>query len=515
MLSSRRRKKLQRTQTNIISLDQLLEGGIPAGSVCTVLGDCGTGKSTFGVQFLIAGVEPKLNRRGEPKPIEWGVYICAEQNKKAIFGDFEHLDLQKYVDEEKIRILDLTSSRLDFKSSISTPTSSGLLDELNQILISLFQEVEEKNIQRIVIDHLQSILTLTAKRSNNSGDIHRDYLRNTIFRITELCRQTGTTALLISEEKSLISEEYMVDGVIYLRKRTINGRKIREISLRKVRRTRIGQETFLMTMEGGKVDCFLPYDPFRKPTLLGPPEEQPQKDVFVTDHESSLRYISSGIPDFDENLLHERGFRYGSWNVFEFAYGLDPWSILLPLTTNHLNLGRGMIIFLPEGYSASRYLSDQRKHILEEWQESLSTNTIFFQRAVGQTETSRQLNNDQEEAFQEIIQARKTLLEKSDPPILTILNLDTLEAQYGPVKLSSFLSQIIGLLSPEEKDVFIGIKRAKQTPEEGTLTPTSHWYIGLIHSTVTIYGIVPQTQLYTIKFDYYSKSPRINLVPIV
>ncbi|EQD65028.1 circadian clock protein, KaiC, partial [mine drainage metagenome] len=42
--------------TGIAGLDQMLRGGLPAGHVVLVTGLPGTGKTCFGLQFLMAGV---------------------------------------------------------------------------------------------------------------------------------------------------------------------------------------------------------------------------------------------------------------------------------------------------------------------------------------------------------------------------------------------------------------------------------------------------------------------------
>src|SRR3989442_10546817 len=42
--------------TGIDGLDELLGGGVPRGHTVTVLGSFGTGKTTFGIQFLVQGL---------------------------------------------------------------------------------------------------------------------------------------------------------------------------------------------------------------------------------------------------------------------------------------------------------------------------------------------------------------------------------------------------------------------------------------------------------------------------
>jgi len=60
-----------RCRTGIPGLDDILDGGFPRGRTILLKGECGTGKTIFGAQFLHNGVV-KYN---EP-----GVLVLLEQN---------------------------------------------------------------------------------------------------------------------------------------------------------------------------------------------------------------------------------------------------------------------------------------------------------------------------------------------------------------------------------------------------------------------------------------------------
>ncbi|MFH1442772.1 MAG: ATPase domain-containing protein, partial [Candidatus Micrarchaeota archaeon] len=59
-----------RVPTGIPGLDELIEGGFEKGSVILVVGDTGTGKSTFAMQYLY---------NGATKYKEPGVYLTFEE----------------------------------------------------------------------------------------------------------------------------------------------------------------------------------------------------------------------------------------------------------------------------------------------------------------------------------------------------------------------------------------------------------------------------------------------------
>ena len=60
---------LEKVETGIPGVDEMLGGGLPKGSVSIISGSPGVGKSSFAMQFLMNGIE-----RGEP-----GVYLTVEE----------------------------------------------------------------------------------------------------------------------------------------------------------------------------------------------------------------------------------------------------------------------------------------------------------------------------------------------------------------------------------------------------------------------------------------------------
>ena len=60
-----------RCPTGIEGLDDLIDGGFPRGRVILLAGTCGTGKTTFAVQYLVNGI----TKYGEN-----GIFVTLEQN---------------------------------------------------------------------------------------------------------------------------------------------------------------------------------------------------------------------------------------------------------------------------------------------------------------------------------------------------------------------------------------------------------------------------------------------------
>ena len=137
---------IERTPTGIEGLDELIEGGFPNGHAILVCGGPGAGKTTFGIQFLVKGIE----EYGEP-----GLYVSLGEPADYLkvymlrFG----WDLDSLAKKGLLNIIEFPPAKLH-EISIS-----GLA---NLIRISSF------GVKRIVID---CITTLEFNVSSRKGSL--------------------------------------------------------------------------------------------------------------------------------------------------------------------------------------------------------------------------------------------------------------------------------------------------------------------------------------------------------
>jgi KaiC/GvpD/RAD55 family RecA-like ATPase len=98
---------LKRVSSGIPELDAKLEGGFPENSTTAIVGAFGTGKSTFGMQFLNEGL-----RNGEHC-----ILISLDDDEETLIRTASEFgwDFQRYVDEELLLLLKLTA--IDIKTS--------------------------------------------------------------------------------------------------------------------------------------------------------------------------------------------------------------------------------------------------------------------------------------------------------------------------------------------------------------------------------------------------------------
>ncbi|MHC1680344.1 MAG: KaiC domain-containing protein [Methanomassiliicoccales archaeon] len=206
---------IDKVKTGIEGLDEMLFGGIPKGSTVVVMGSFGTGKTTFGLQFLNQGLA-----EGEK-----GIYISLEEDRESILADAEAhgWDLRSKLNDKQLEIVKLEPN--DAKVTIQ------------RIKSELPEFIKKFGASRIVIDSV-SLLNMLFDSDHDR--------RTNLFNLSQMVKKTGATLLMTAEVKDdnpfasrdgLI--EYVADGVISLRYLEMQTRNELMLSLRiiKMRRT--------------------------------------------------------------------------------------------------------------------------------------------------------------------------------------------------------------------------------------------------------------------------------------
>lgn len=126
--------KTERVSTGIKEIDKISEGGFEENSTNLVIGDGGSGKTIFGVQFLMEGI-----KKGEKC-----LYITFEEKKSDFYLNMEKIgfDLKKSEKEEKFFFIEYTPEKV-----------KSMLEEGGGVIESL---ILRKKIKRVVIDSMTS-----------------------------------------------------------------------------------------------------------------------------------------------------------------------------------------------------------------------------------------------------------------------------------------------------------------------------------------------------------------------
>ena len=217
---------LPRVKTGIPGLDDLIEGGFPRGSITTLSGDTGCGKTTFGIQFLYAGAS---------KHEENGLYISFDEKRRQIYRNMGRFnwDLQKLDRDKKIVFIEYPPFEVD-----QFLQQEGIIRDL----------IDKVGIERLVVDSiLPLVMVYDTEKERREGTL----------KVLEKMKNWGCTTLLITEGGGSITQdpqrtwvEYLSDGLIYLY--NIRRKNYRERALEVVKMRGVVHETKVCPMKIGE-----------------------------------------------------------------------------------------------------------------------------------------------------------------------------------------------------------------------------------------------------------------------
>ncbi len=204
---------MDRVKTGIPGLDEMTEGGIKRNTNVLVSGGCGSGKSTFCMQYLYYGAQ-----NNEP-----GVYITFEEYPEAIKDNMMRYgwDLDGLEKKGMMRIVRIDPNEV-----------MHVIKENYGIIVDSIKDI---NAKRVVLDSLSSIETM----------IETDYdRRRTILDILSWLRGNNCTSMLIGEAEQDPNQysrhgvmEFSVDAVIVMYNIRRESARHRAIEILKMRGT--------------------------------------------------------------------------------------------------------------------------------------------------------------------------------------------------------------------------------------------------------------------------------------
>ena len=220
---------IPRIDIGIQGLDRMIQGGIPRRHLIVSIGSAGTGKTTFGLQFLHHGLENGENC----------VFITLEQSHSAIMdtANDRGWGFDEYEAENKLAVVDLDPVEM-----------ANSLDNIRGELPGL---IEDFDADRLVLDSvslLEMMYDNPAKR------------RTEVFDFTRSLKDAGVTTMVTSEANETNPYasrhgiiEYLTDAVFilqYVRGDTQETRLAVEIE--KVRNANHSRQTkpYAITLDG-------------------------------------------------------------------------------------------------------------------------------------------------------------------------------------------------------------------------------------------------------------------------
>lgn len=203
----------ERVPIGVPGLDRILLGGIPKGSINLLSGACGTGKTTFAMQFIYHGAK----YMDEP-----GVYVTLEEDPRKLVQNMALLgwDLEELIAKKKLMVIKPEVYKFESIKSI------------------IGDAIDKIGAKRLVVDSYSVMLTYFSDPYE---------VRNGLVQLDREIKKMECTALVISDIKDNSEtfsttgvEEFIVDGVIVLYLVKTHGHPYeseRAIAVRKMRAT--------------------------------------------------------------------------------------------------------------------------------------------------------------------------------------------------------------------------------------------------------------------------------------
>ena len=255
----------EKARTGIAGFDEITYGGLPGGRPTLVTGAAGSGKTLFGVEFLVRGARDY----GEP-----GVLLAFEETKDDLTTNVASLgfDLDQL---EKDGLLAIDAFRLDPAEIVET----GSFD-LEGLFIRLAMAVESVGAKRVFLDTIELLFSALPNEAIIRGELGR------LFRWLKERELTVVISGERGKEGDLTRfgiEEYVSDCVVTLDHRVEDQISTRRLRVAKYRGSLHGtnEYPFLITERGLVV--------------------VPITSVGLT-YEASRERVSTGVPRLDEML---------------------------------------------------------------------------------------------------------------------------------------------------------------------------------------------------------------------
>ena len=225
-----------KVRTGIPGFDSIISGGFREGRTIVLSGPPGSGKTTFGMQFLHSGAKDF----DEP-----GVFVTLSESPLEIKNDFRMFgwDIQKLIDEGRMLIIDVRPFKMEdgfiaLDESLYRGETLPFM-HLTQLILSSIKRIEAK---RLVVDSLTVLgMQYTNKfyaRQGLQGMIHALEDQHCASILTSESPDAGKTPV----------EWYVASGLIFLNHTRRDDTMERTIQVIKMRGLRHSEQIYPMKL---------------------------------------------------------------------------------------------------------------------------------------------------------------------------------------------------------------------------------------------------------------------------
>ena len=483
----------------------------PGGHSLIAKGPAGTGKTTFALQITEALGEmtashylssrvsdeslffqfPWLRDRLKPATLQQGVRPQAHKGKVVrtaldiLLGKVEGGEESGDESEKSAISADVKPDYIEVAIGFDLPELEAAYDFVDSRL------PERALVLIDSIDALAEHYGIAASKLINV--IQRD--------LVEACKQNVVYVLEGSGENRL---DYLGDGVLSFAAAEHKGRRLRVLTIEKLRGQQVRQHKYLYTLDGGRLTAF---DITERPRFSKPARWKARPEV-------SKDHVSTGLETLDSLI---GGFARGRVASFEISNTVPAEYVdylRTAIICNFAAQGRG-VAHVPPRKGGVEYLRELLTPHLEP--NVFETHVrVFEAAALGGGEVSpNALHMEGHTAENDLKWSNvEYQLPKSARPFLALMSFDTLESVYG----EKVFEQMSGVLASirRAQDAFVGFV-TPQSVSAAKLENIARVVLHLesVNGSVVLYGEKPYTELFALSWDWSAGVPKAILTPIV
>lgn len=417
----------------------------------------------------------------------------------------------------------LPPNRLYISSRVSPPRLRKHFPWINEIVDPISGKTSKtglvEGVEDFKVSQADSLLSkiLAMKQSMQRSIIVVDSWEGSLRNTTEEGRRMLESAILSEPDESrvgivLISEggrtqdlAHLVDGVVTLSLTELEGRRIRTLTVNKLRGLMVKTNQGLFTLDKGRF-TILSNEELIDKTAIKPKIPEPIA------HSENL--FSTGSADFDKML--KGGVKKGSSLLLDLdnsVSGLEARLLLRIIVSNFVNQG-GASIIVPSSTISSQNVADALGKCIGEKALEERVRIVEFNKSLPAKKWRLQVKSSLEDDAMTYGACWKELT-KISASIALASDFDKIAQVYGEDLFLPGLADL-GATIRDSGALNIGVA-SRRTKLRDDFLRTADYNIKMqsINGTLTLYGVKPFTNIYGATFTFPKGFPALELTQIV
>jgi KaiC/GvpD/RAD55 family RecA-like ATPase len=452
-----------------------------AGNVLLIEGQPGTGKTTLALEILRRMEGPRIGNRTLPPN---RLYISSRVSPPRLRKHFPWIN----------EVVDSVSGKTS-KAGVVDKIEDFKVSQADSLLGKILAMKQSRQRSVIVVDSWEGAL-------RNTTDEGRRMLESAVLSEPD---DSKVGVVLVSEGGRANELAHLVDGIVSLSLGELEGRRIRTLSVNKLRGLMVQTSQALFTLDKGRFTLLSRIELIDK-TVAKAKTPEP------IHHSENM--FSTGSSDLDRML--SGGIRKGSSILIDLdntVSVLESRLLLRIIISNCVNQG-GASAIIPSSTISSQNVADMLGRCVGEKALEERVRIVEFNRALPPQKWRLQVKGDLEDDAKLFEECWKELSRLSSSIVLAS-DFDKIAQIYGEDLFLPGLADL-GSVIRDSGALNIGIaSRPTKLREDFLRTADYHVKMQNINGTLTIYGTKPFTNVYGATFSFPKGFPQLSLTQVV